>query len=90
MVNANTITAIDTPKLHQQSPAFANLYSAPFEVVPYTEEPFSHHMWTLHPPQMLRSLSNVPLEIPLLILENGFRSYIGENRLYMRFLEGQR
>ena len=25
-------------------------YSAPYEVVPYTEEPFSHHWWTPHPP----------------------------------------
>ena len=38
-------------------------YSAPFEVVPYTEEPFSHHWWTPHTPWINRSLSNIPLTI---------------------------
>ena len=35
-------------------------YSAPFKVIPYTEEPFSHHWWTPHPPKIRRSLLNVP------------------------------
>ena len=35
-------------------------YSAPYEVVPYMEEPFSHHWWTPHPPRINRSLFNVP------------------------------
>ena len=39
---------------------FLHTYSAPFEVVPYTEEPFSHHWWTPHPPRINRSLFNVP------------------------------
>ena len=39
---------------------FLYSYSAPFEVVPYTEEPFSHHWWTPHPPRINRPLSNVP------------------------------
>ena len=34
------------------------MYSAPFEVVPYTEKPFSHHWWTPQPPQIQRSLFN--------------------------------
>ena len=40
---------------HSQS-----MFSAIFEVIPNTEEPFSHHWWTLYPPKMLRSLFNVP------------------------------
>ena len=27
------------------------MYSAPYEVVPYTEEPFSHHWFTPQPPR---------------------------------------
>ena len=34
------------------------LYSAPFEVIPYTEEPFSHHWLTPQPPRIQRSLFN--------------------------------
>ena len=34
--------------------------SAPFEVVPFTEEPFSHHWWTPHPPRIHRFIFNVP------------------------------
>ena len=37
-----------------------DILGTPFEVVPYTEEPFSNHWWTLHPPQILWSLFNVP------------------------------
>ena len=34
--------------------------SAPFEVVPFTEEPFSHHWWTPDPPRIHRFIFNVP------------------------------
>lgn len=34
--------------------------SAPFEVVPFTEEPFSRHLWTPHPPRIHRFIFNVP------------------------------
>ena len=38
------------------------IYSAPFEVVPYTEEPFSHHWLRPQPPRIQRSLFNgVPI-----------------------------
>ena len=35
-------------------------YSAPFEVVPYTDEPLFHHWLTLHPPRIQILLFNVP------------------------------
>ena len=35
-------------------------YSASFEVVPYTKEPFSHHWLTLQVPQIQRSLFDGP------------------------------
>ena len=35
------------------------MYSAPFEVVSYTEEPFSHNWKTLQPPQFDMLLFNV-------------------------------
>ena len=42
--------------------ALHNIYSAPFEVVPYTEELFSHHWLTPQPPRFQRSLFNgVPI-----------------------------
>ena len=34
--------------------------SAPFEVVPYTEEPICYHCWTPYPPRIKRSLFNIP------------------------------
>ena len=36
-----------------------------FEVVPYTEEPFSHHWFTPQPPRIQRSLFNGPPTPPL-------------------------
>ena len=51
-------------------------YSAPFEVVPCTEEPFSHHWLTQHPPRIQRSLfqcmiHQLPRQICLLNSQKG-------------------